>query len=136
MNKTQSPMDQNELLSLIKFNEHAVSNQQLAVIHTINKENMQVFDKDLRGGYNHHSGKFFADFTFSNRPPPFKVFVPQYNKKCADLQQSKCDELESQGVLVNPKLYHLSVLHVSPSWIQQKGRAKHKKLQECSLDDL
>ena len=42
-------MDQNKLLRLIKINEHAVSNQQLAAIHTINKEDMQVFDKDLRG---------------------------------------------------------------------------------------
>ena len=50
--------------------------------------------------------------------------------------QAKCDQLEAQGVLVDPKLHDVTVLHVSPSWIQQKGRAKHKSLQECSLDEL
>ena len=121
---------------MIKVNESAISHSQLAKIHQINKKYVKVFDNDLTGGYNHHSGKFFADFSFSNKPPPTKIFVPQYNKKCADLQQSKCDELEAQGVLVDPKLHNVPVLHVSPSWIQQKSRAKHKNLQDCSLDEL
>ena len=136
MNKHQSPLDKKYLLSLIKINENILSQQQLLRLQTINEENFNVFDNNLSGGYNHFSGKFYADFSFSNRPPPTKVYVPQYNRKCADLQQSKCDELESQGVLVDPKLYDIPVLHVSPSWIQQKGRAKHKQLQECSLDEL
>ena len=71
-----------------------------------------------------------------NKPPPTRVFWPQYNKKCTDLQQAKCDELEAQGVLVDPKLHGIPVLHVSPSWIQQKGKAKHKSLQDCTLDNL
>ena len=41
-----------------------------------------------------------------------------------------------QGVLVDPKIHNIPIFHVSPSWIQQKGRAKHKPLQECSLDEL
>jgi len=56
----------------------------------------------LRNGYNHKAGKFYAAFSFITKPPPTKVFSPQYNKKCTDLQQAKCDELEEQGVLVDP----------------------------------
>ena len=125
-----------DLLSLIAINESILSKNQLARLREINKSFCQVFDNNLQMGYNHHAGRFYADFTFSNKPPPTRVFVPQYNKKCSDIQQAKCDELEEQGVLVDPKKFDISVLHVSPSWIQQKGRAKHKKLQECTLDEL
>ena len=136
MSDHHSPLDGSELLNLIKTNRDILSEGQLERINRINREHLRVFDNNLRGGYNHFSGKIFADFAFSNPPPPCKVFVPQYNKKCADLQQAKCDELEAQGVLVDPKLYDIPILHVSPSWIQQKGRAKYKTLQECTLDDL
>ena len=131
-----SPSSNHELLNLIKINESAFSDDQLQILKAINRRYSDVFNNDLTGGYNHSSGRFFADFSFSSRPPPTKVFVPQYNRKCSDLQQSKCDELEKQGVLVDPKLLDIPILHVSPSWIQQKGRAKHKPLHDCSLDEL
>ena len=53
-----------------------------------------MFDNDLSGGYNQYAGQFYADFNFSNKPPPTRVYVPQYNKKCSDFQQAKCEELE------------------------------------------
>ena len=65
-----------------------------------------------------------------------RFFCPRDNKRCADLLQAKCDQLENQGVLVDPQHHGDSVVHVSPSWIQQKGRAKHKNLQDCKLDEL
>ena len=130
------PLDTQEAMSLIKINTSVMSKIQLSRLHNINKSCYSVFDNNLTGGYNHSSGQFYADFTFSGKPPPTRVFVPQYNRRCSDLQQAKCDELESQGVLVDPKLFGIPVLHVSPSWIQQKGRAKHKNLQDCTLGEL
>ena len=135
LNSSQ-PQDIANILHMITINKDVLSEAQITRIHHINRENFQVFDNNLSNGYNHKSGKFFADFTFSKNPPPNRVFVPQYNKKCSDLQQAKCDELEAQGVLVDPKLHDIPVLHVSPSWVQQKGRAKHKALHECTLDEL
>ena len=129
-------LNMDESLSQISINENIMSNNQLDRIRQINKSFVEVFDNDLNIGYNHQAGRFFADFSFSNKPPPTRVFVPQFNKKCSDLQQAKCDELENQGVLVDPKKFDISVIHVSPSWIQQKGRAKHKNLQDCTLDEL
>ena len=123
-------------LSMIKINRTVMSADQSQRLDAINNAYSNVFDDDLTGGYNHHAGKFHADFSFSNKPPPTRVFVPQYNKKCMDLQQAKCDELESQGVLMDPKACNVPIFHVSPSWIQQKGRAKHKNLQDCTLDEL
>ena len=128
--------DLGESISLININRSALSDEQIKRIDYIHRSFSKVFDNDLNKGYNHYAGRFFADFTFSNKPPPTRVFVPQFNKKCSDLQQAKCDELERQGVLVDPKMYDIPVYHVSPTWIQQKGRAKHKNLQECTLDEL
>ena len=121
---------------MIKINCSIMSPEQIARLRSIHLTNLSVFNNDLTGGYNHQAGEFFADFSFSNKPPPTRVYVPQYNKKCTDLQQAKCDELEAQGVIVDPKAYGIPILHVSPSWIQQKGRAKNKNLQDCSLDEL
>ena len=125
-----------DAVSRIHINKEILSSQQLSRLSQIHSKYRQVFNNDLRNGYNHNAGEFYADFTFTNKPPPTRVFSPQYNKRCTDLQQAKCDELEAQGVLVDPKLHGIPVLHVSPSWIQQKGKAKHKSLQECTLDEL
>ena len=123
-------------LSSIQINTSVISEVQHERLTLIHKNYCEVFNNDLRNGYNHKAGQFFAEFTFINKPPPTRIYSPQYNKKCADLQQAKCDELESQGVLVDPKVHGIPILHVSPSWIQQKGRAKHKNLQDCTLDEL
>ena len=130
------PAKTSELISMISINLSIMSKEQQRKLDMINKKNHHVFDTNLTEGYNHAAGQFYADFTFSNKPPPTRVFVPQYNKKCSALQQAKCDELEAMGVLVDPKVHGIPVLHVSPSWIQQKGRAKHKNLQDCSMDEL
>ena len=56
--------------------------------------------------------------------------------KCQSLLQSKCDELEHQGVLVDPKRHNIDIRHVSPCFIQQKARAKHKPLESCDLSEI
>ena len=38
--------------------------------------------------------------------------------------------------MVDPKLHNIYVRHVSPSFVQQKGRAKHKRLEDCSLEEV
>ena len=133
----QSPtIDPKDLCSPILVNKSIMSTDQLHLLNSVNAKHCKVFDNDLSEGYNHQAGKFFADFIFVNKPPLTRVFVPQFKKRCSDLLQAKCDELERQGVLVDPKVHNISVVHVSPSWIQQKGRAKHKQLQDCTLDEL
>ena len=59
-----------DLLSMIKINVKVMSDDQLYRLNSINKLYCNVYDSDLSGGYNHSSGHFFADFQFSNKPPP------------------------------------------------------------------
>ena len=68
-------------------------------------------------------GRFEARFGFkdNSKPPPLKVWTPQYNRSCSELLQAKCDQLQSQGVLVDPAELGIDVKHVSPIMIQQKG---------------
>ena len=46
------------------------------------------------------------------------------------------DKLEQQGVLAHPHNHDIQVKLISPSWVLQKGSAKHLKLQDCTLDQL
>ena len=92
----------------------------------------------MTGGYNHYMGNYELSFVFKDTsvPPPLKVWAPQYNRGCQELLQAKYDQLESQGVLIDPAEVNVDVRHLSPIMIQQKGRAKNKKLQDCSLDEI
>ena len=107
----------------------------LSEIHTMNGK---VFNSDLTQGYNGYSGKFQPALNFKSEqlPESKQCPVPLYNHKCLALQQQLMDHLEKQGVLVDPQKQNIQVKKVSPSFILQKGRAKHKKLDECSLDDI
>ena len=62
--------------------------------------------------------------------------MPNYSRKCAALQQALMDKLEQQGVLAHPHDHDIQVKLISPSWVLQKGSAKHLKLQDCTLDQL
>ena len=68
--------------------------------------------------------------------PPAKYLSLNTIRSVQTYNNPNATNLKPKGFLVDPKLYDLPILHVSPSWIQQKGCAKHKKLQECSLDEL
>ena len=89
--------------------------------------NIEAFDGNMTKGYCSTSAPYLATFSFRNEnvAPPYKIWVPQFNRGCQDLMQAKC-------VLVDPKLHNIDVQHVSPCFIHQKGRAKHKKLEEWS----
>ena len=76
----QAILSSHDLLSTIKVNESVRSSEQVKRLTNINMNRSEVFNNDLSGGYNHKAGKFYADFSFSSKPPPSRVYVPQYNK--------------------------------------------------------
>ena len=126
------------LLKEIKVNTDIMSSQQLEILDTLHMDNIRAFNDDLSGGYSNKAKPYEASFTFKkeNRAPPYKIWVPQFNRRCKDLLQAKCDELEAAGVLVDPKEHGIDIRHVSPCFIQQKARAKHKPLEKCDLSEV
>ena len=134
MSRTKSE----ELLAEVKVNKTIMSDQQLRRLEDIHMANIKAFDEDLSEWYCDEANSYEASFSFKkeNKAPPVKVWVPQFNRKCQDLLQAKCDELETQGVLVDPKKNNIDIRHVSPCFIQQKARAKHKPLDKCDMDEV
>ena len=132
------PVNPESVLSQIKINTDLLSPAQQARLKEIHLTNLSAFDENLKEGFTDVDNPYEATFSFrkDNRPPPFKLWVPQYNQKCQDLLQAKLDELEDQGVVVEPNQHKVEVRHASPCFITQKARAKHKPLEQCTLDEV
>ena len=126
------------ILSEIRINKDLLTTAQIAKLNNIRKTNIKAFDEDMSGGYTSTSKPYLATFSFREEimAPPYKIWVPQFNRGCQDLMQDKCDQLEEQGVLVDLKKHNIDIRHVSPCFIQQKGQVKHKRLEDCALDDI
>ena len=100
----------------MKINRKLLTGAQKSRLDDIHREYCKVFDNDMSTGYNHHLGRYEISFTFkeTSTPPPLKVWAPQYNRNCQELLQAKCDQLEKQGVLIDPMKANVDVLHLSP----------------------
>ena len=127
-----------EALSKIKINVDVLTPEQLKRLQNLHQLHSSAFDEDMRGGFKDPESPYRAKFSFKqeHKAPPFKIWVPQFNKTCVDLQQAMCDKLEAEGVLVDPAKCNIDIRHVSPSFITQKARAKHKPLEQCSLSEV
>ena len=132
------PASPESILSQLKINNSLLTSAQQASLKKIHLENLSAFNEDMSQGFMDTANPYRATFTFrkENRPPPFKIWVPNYNRKCQDLLQAKCDQLEQQTVMVDPQQHNIPIRTVSPCFITQKARAKHKRLEDCSLDEV
>ena len=134
------PISQSNILQLIQdnINTKIISSQQQTALEEIHKKYIDIFNSDISSPYNGAAGKFQVSLNFkTDQKPESKVCaVPIYNHKTADLQQQVMDSLEQQGVLVDPGDHDVQVKKLSPSFILQKARAKHKKLEDCGIDEI
>ena len=128
------PCDVTDTLSEMKINRKAMTSGQIEKLEEIHRRNHKVFNDDLSNGYSDHEARI--NFKKETQAPPYKLWAPQFNKKCQDLLQSKCDQLEHQGVLADPIDHNINIRNVSPCFIQQKARAKFKKLEDCTLEEI
>ena len=127
-----------KVMGEIKINHEAMTPAQRRRLDQIHNENIGVFNEDMTDGYNNAEYPYEATFSFrqENKAPPYKLWAPQFNRKCQDLLQAKCDQLERQGVLTDPKHHGIDIRHASPCFIQQKARARHKPLDKCDLSEI
>lgn len=119
-------------------NLSVLTKAEITMLNDIHKTNFNAFDDDLSKGYNAKSGRYLASLTFKHETlPESKICpIPLYNSKCSALQQAVMDNLENQNILVDPQKHNIQVKKISPSFILQKGRAKHKKLDDCSIEEI
>ena len=103
-------------LKEIKINKAILSANQLETLTEAHIRNISVFNDDLNTGYEGYESRL--NFKVEQQAPPFRLWVPQYNKKAQDLLQSKCDQLEMQGVLEDPIKNNITVRNVSPCFVQ------------------
>ena len=137
-NRSSLKVEPSELLEQVQINSSVLNKQQRSAIDRIHMENIAAFDEDMTAGYENFDEPYEASFSFrqENKAPPYKLWVPQFNRRCRSLLQDKCDQLEIQGVLADPKKFGIDVRHVSPCFIQQKARAKNKPLEKCDLSEI
>ena len=126
------------ILTQLAINKDILSADQINRLDALHKKHITAFDEDMSGGFKDQENPYYATFSFrdENRTPPNKVWAPQYNRKCQDLMQAKCDQLEKSGILQDPSKCGVDVRVISSTFIQQKGSAKHKPLPECSLGEI
>ena len=126
------------IFSQMQINQEILTSEQICSLESLHRENLAAFNDDMSEGFQDPENPYYATFAFrdENRAPPHKVWAPQFSRKCLDLLQAKCDEMEASGILADPTKHNEDVRLVHSCFIQQKGRAKHKLLDQCALDEL
>ena len=134
----QEEEDIQESLAMIKIDPQSqLSSDQKTKIKQAIESHKEVFDGNLTGGYNSHSGKFVADFNFADntRPPGSKGYFPSYSHKEELIIQAIADKYEDMGVLVDPQEAGISVQHTSPLLLVVKPSALAKPEDDRTVRD-
>ena len=122
----------------IQINTTGVDTHVINYIKEVNNKYKNVFDDDLKEGYNMQFGKHICKLNWANvnRPPASKVHTVNYDHKTKCLLQQVCDLLTEQGVLAVPQDYNIQIQHVSPSFLVRKQKAKNKNKDQLTPKDV
>ena len=120
------------------INTHAMSREENLTLQGIMEDNQEVFDQNLKNGYNQAAGKHICSLNWasSQRPSATKVKIPVYNTQLNVLLQEVCDSLTEQGVLGIPQEEDIQVQAVSPCFLRKKQSAKNKPNSELTAKDV
>ena len=136
--ETKQQPSGNKNLEFITVNSAKITDQLSDRIKTIHQDCKDVFDSNLSEGYNGAAGRHIVDLHWadSNRPEANKVQSHRWSNKRDDILQKKIDQLTQQGVLIIPQEANTQIKFVSNCFLQKKGRATHKDLDQCTMDEL
>ena len=97
-----------------------------------------VFAPDLSVGYNGKLGPHVVKLRFAddNRPQMSKCHIPRWAGKDDKMKQLKMDDLERQGVLIDPYKANIPIKLISPSFLRVKARAKGKNINDCTTSEI
>ena len=125
-------------LKNITIDRDKLNRDQSELLDSILAENTEVFDQNLRKGYNHNAGPHFCKLKFANdeKPSSRKVSCVQYNSQMNGLLQQVCDELTEANVLGIPQHENVEVQHVMPIFLRKKQKAKNMPNNELTTTDV
>lgn len=121
---SKAMVDKAANLAQIQVNNDILTVSQLARLKDIHKTSIKAFDDVMTGEYTNKDHPYLSTFSFreENMAPPYKIWVPQFNRGCQDLMQDKCHQLAEQGVLVDRKAHNIDIPHMKPCFIQGEGQ--------------
>ena len=110
----------------------------VSIIQAAHSTYAQVFNKDLRTGYNEAFGPHVCRLNWAGdtRPAANQVRMVRYSHNLKQLHQAVCDELPHQGVLGIPQQAGINVQFVCPSFLRRKPKAKAKPNHLLTKDDV
>ena len=98
---SKAMVDKAANLAQIQVNNDILTVSQLARLKDIHKTSIKAFDDVMTGEYTNKDHPYLTTFSFreENMAPPYKIWVPQFNRGCQDLMQDKCcDTMTVSGV--------------------------------------
>ena len=136
--QTQSKSNDTLNTGLININNNNIPPEAIQSIHTTNNTYKDVFNEDLKGGYNMAYGKHLCrmNWATSSRPPTSKVHTVNYDHETKKLLQEVCDLFTEHQVLGIPQEHDIQVKHVSPCFLVRKQRAKTKPKHLLTPSDV
>ena len=119
------------------INSSILTTEQIKKLDDIHHDHKNVFDGKL-SGYNGRSGKHIVSLQWADetRPKSTKAYTPNWSTAKDVILQKKIDQLTDMGVLTDPYEHDIQVKCIHPCFLQKKGRAAHKKVEECELSEL
>ena len=124
--------------NLINMNTNGIDTKALTIIKNAHKDFKDVFDENLKLGYNNYFGRHECKLNWANntRPPATKVHTANYNHDTKHLLQQVVDQLTDANVLGKPHEDGIHIQHVSPSFLVRKQRAKAKSQKDLTPNDV
>ena len=113
------------------FVNQKLSKKQKEKLRAIHQHNRNIFNSDLRTGYNGKAGDFDVDFEWvhNKRPPVNSGKCVNYHRKKADkdLMQAMIDRLEEQKKVAKATDLGMIPRYASPAMLVLKNKARNLK---------
>lgn len=127
--------------NILKQNVEAIKNDlkdtHISDLHHIHNKYKDVFNGELTG-YNGFYGKHMVSLQWADdtRPKSSRVHMPKWSSNKDKLLQQKIDQLTEMGVLTDPYKHDIQIRCVHPCFLQKKGRAAHKDIDDCDINEV
>ena len=119
------------------INKNILSTQQITALENTHQEYQDVFNGEMTG-YNGFYGKHVISLQWADdtRPKTEKLYSPKWSSNKDIMLQKKIDQLTEMGVLADPYKHDIQIKCIHPCFLQKKGRAAHKDIEDCDISEI